>query len=485
MAFNFATVTSFYLLVLLLHVIMQSHNPVCLHFNRSIEVFHPDQKLGLRLSPMLEILSIATNSYIAKIDDLLVGSEPHNRVQVGDRITGVNGELLDEKTELNIEYFTQTIKDLVVPYSIEIAFAPRKVPSLDKDTKSYPALSSAITNLHVRLVDHVDAFLSTDHHFNITGVASVEVQAKQDIFSCQFRPIVVANPLSACTTITTQPGSSGRIEESYVLATRGVCTFEAKIENVIRGGGAGVIIVNTDDNTFAIPASPDRGQKQWHEHITLPSIMVSKSDGSNLIERLVGSLQSTSTATANGFSVRGHELGVSAIAQMSPPSFCDKSAETSSSVPTIEERMNSQLYFTRGSGKSKDLSRNKTRSASIDERRGSIAKEQKKLTTNSKNREENPPHASRLDSTISLMTRTDGEHENKIGNEDQLVDMNKQFESEYNRLKAMPKAVFKDSRKRDTIFRHIKASFEFSDEQLSMFKALLYGDKLSKEHQEL
>ena len=67
-------------------------------------------------------------------------------------------------------------------------------------------------------------------------------------------------------------------EGAYVVAKRGGCSFSVKGAVVEEIGGAGLIIVNGDDRRVEMPIDPTL----LSHSLTIPVVMVSKSDGTSI-----------------------------------------------------------------------------------------------------------------------------------------------------------------------------------------------------------
>ena len=93
---------------------------LCVHVNQTIRVkSEEDRRLGLQLTPSLEIISIADDSLIARHASLSAGG---GEIHVGDRIVGVNEVLFEEDMHRTIDHFTRVISSLQPPYTIQFEF---------------------------------------------------------------------------------------------------------------------------------------------------------------------------------------------------------------------------------------------------------------------------------------------------------------------------------------------------------------------------
>ena len=410
------------------------------------------------MTPSLEIISIASDSLVARQAPV----DGHGGgIRAGDRVCGINGELFLEKEEQTIDYFTSIISKLNVPYTIQFEFAPRKVET-QKGT-SPPSSSSLLmyrTELRVRLVNHVHSVMSTENNLNITAYMSEDsYDVREEIFTCKYTPIVVASPIDACTSVARMTGSNGRLEGAFVVVSRGICAFEAKIEHLKFAGALGAIVINTDDKVFSIPRPPDRGQRSLHEGINIPVIMVTKSDGDKLLQSIIGDVHNTLTAVSHGFEVRGHEIGQSAEGRMVVKELCDE-IEMQNNKEHIEaerahlDRVRHQMAYSRG----------RMYQEMVRKYSEQVETETKDLSINK---------AKQKSSTVK---------EEVV---ETVVDTNAQFEIEYEKLKALPSSAFKDKRRSNLIYNQLKSTYDFSEDQLQSIYLLIYGDQSSNHRDEL
>ena len=408
---------SFLFSSLVLSVFIGSSCPVlCTTFNRTIEV-RTRQKLGLQLGPDLEILSLSNLSEQYK--SIFSG------IYAGDRIVGINGQFLrDDLGERSIGYFTSTISKITLPYMLHISYANSSQPRNDFDIPP----PSQIYHLIVR---H-----EAESHLNISCVPSVESKRNGSIFSCDQIPLVVAEPLSACGG--SLGSQTGEIKGSYVIVSRGFCTFEAKLDAVKLFGGAGVIVINSDDRTFEIPVErADRRRTLSQRQI--PMVMISKIDGELLLQLLSGASFQHITASSHGFRVRGG-TGNSVVARLMPTLFCERNLQSVDifSKPNI---MNSPLRLSRGN------------KVDIFEPMAPIYEPMDDNDMNSTK--------DRAKTSASFVS-------------DETTGC---FATELTRLKALKSsapAMFRDHRKQTAIFNQISSSFNFDKEQLHEFRRVIF-----------
>lgn len=426
---------------------------LCAHVNQSIEITDEgNRRLGLQLTPSLEIISIDSDSLVAKQAPL---DSAGGGIRIGDRISGINGLLFEDEVERTIDYFISTVSKLKVPYTIEFEFAPRKVQSQISSVSSPSPLYR--TELHVRLVDNIHSVMSAENDLQLTAYMSEDsYDLKHDVFNCEYTPIVVADPMNACTSIARMAGSNGQLKGAFVVVSRGVCAFEAKVEHLKFAGAAGAIVINTDDNVFSIPRPPDRGQQRSHDNINVPIIMITKSDGEQMLKKIIGDVHNTLSATSLGFEFRGHENGIAAVGKMLVSSVCNTIEEDKKSEEREEER--------------RHLDQIRHRMQFARERRfqqqQNKGKKNEVLDSSNKN-------------TLLTGTNEDLAKSIKPAEREVLettVDSETQFEVEYNKLKSLPPSVFKDSRRRNLLFSQIQATFSFSVEQIQSIRTLMFGD---------
>ena len=430
---------------------------LCVHVNQSIEITSEEnRRLGLQLTPSLEIISIAIDSLVAKQASL---DATGGGIRVGDRISGINGVLLDDKQEQTIDYFTSTISKLEVPYTIEFEFAPRKIQSQSSTTMSSSSSSLSLykMELHVRLVNNIHSVVSKENDLHITAYMSEDTyDVKQDVFDCKYTPMIVADPMNACASVVRMAGSNGQLEGAFAVVSRGICAFEAKVEHAKFAGASGVIVINQDDNVFSIPKPPDRGQQRSHNNINIPIIMVTKSDGELLLEKIIGNVHNTLSATSHGFEVRGHEIGNTAEGKMLVKSVCDDIEESENIVEKEEER--------------KHIQKVRHRFQFSRERR--FVQQEIGETTNNADEQQA--------SIIASSTKSEITKPVEVIAEGAVVDYDEQFELEYNKLKALPPAVFKNARKSKMLFNQIQATFKFNMDQMQSIRSLLFPEESNR-----
>ena len=163
------------LLVGLFLILLRRWRVLCVHVNQTIRVkSEEDRRLGLQLTPSLEIISIADDSLIARHASLSAGG---GGIQVGDRIVGVNEVLFEEGKHRTIDHFTRVISGLQPPYTIQFESAHRKATQpqgSDQSSSATLSLSPYLTQLHVRLVNHIHSVTSAENDLNITAFMSEE-----------------------------------------------------------------------------------------------------------------------------------------------------------------------------------------------------------------------------------------------------------------------------------------------------------------------
>ncbi|MCA1618541.1 MAG: hypothetical protein LC795_04350 [Acidobacteria bacterium] len=123
----------------------------------------------------------------------------------------------------------------------------------------------------------------------------------------------MASPADGCTALTNPAAVSGRV----ALIDRGTCNFVVKVRNAQNAGAVGVIVAN---NVTGAPIQMGGGDST----ITIPSLMVSLTDGSTLKSQLTAGLNAT--LLLDNFAPAGVD------AQGRPLMFAPSSFESGSSV---------------------------------------------------------------------------------------------------------------------------------------------------------
>lgn len=282
----------------------------------TIDVMDKDESLGLHLSLTLEILSLE-----------LRRSKSTAGLKPGDRIVGVNGVIFTN-AEMNIQHFTTILSDVNAPYTIQIEYVNSSLPRVRGASVETPL--EAI--LEVR-------FTTTFPTMFINTTISVASVHNLSIFSCVERPIVVAYPISGCAKVDGVLGA-------YVLVSRGVCPFEAKFQNVLLSGGAGVIVINSDDTSFMIPMAETKEMASIRRS-DVPLVMITKSDGNSLVSSLLHGVSVDNGDLPIGYKKRG-SVSNTASGILSPRAKCGKIKDTSISSVAVTTRQNKELQNNRG-----------------------------------------------------------------------------------------------------------------------------------------
>ena len=284
----------------------------------TIDVIDKEEGLGLHLSLTLEIMSLE-----------LRRSKSTAGLKPGDRIVGVNNVLFTS-AEMNIQHFTSTLSDVNAPYTIQIeyasSFSPREV-SIETPLEAV---------LEVR-------FRTTFPTMFVNTTISVESVHNLSIFSCTERPVVVAEPISACRMIR---GLNGEVRGAYVLVSRGSCLFEAKFQNVLTAGGAGIIVINSDETSFMIPMTETREMASFRRS-DAPLVMITKSDGNSLVSSLLHGVAIDYGDLPMGYKKRG-SVSNTAFGTLSPKAKCGKMRDASISSVAVTTRQNKELQNNRG-----------------------------------------------------------------------------------------------------------------------------------------
>jgi PA domain len=279
-------------------------------FNMTIEIRSAQEKIGLNLNPDLEIVSFAKD-------------KAHSGLLPGDRLVGING-IPFTNSERNIKFFTSTLSEISLPYTLNFEYAKGSVRTLNTHVTD----DNFVSDLTIRASSFTLSFNST-----ISG----ENKQNLTVFSCEPRRIVVAHPPTACGPIR---GQNGDIKGAYVLVLRGVCLFEVKLESAILGGAEGVIVVNSDDGTFSIPLAEPSGSKGLSRTKQIPLVMISKKDGNLLMSYLIPGIENADPSLM-GYTGRGPARS-SALATLAPKQSClPRSAHQADS--TALERKNAKL----------------------------------------------------------------------------------------------------------------------------------------------
>jgi PA domain len=99
--------------------------------------------------------------------------------------------------------------------------------------------------------------------------------------------VVQANPTNGCSALTNGSAISGHI----ALIDRGSCNFDAKVQNAQNAGAVGVIVVNNVSSPLVIEMGG--ATSSIDVTITIPTLMVSLSDGATLKGQLGSGLNAT------------------------------------------------------------------------------------------------------------------------------------------------------------------------------------------------
>ena len=101
-------------------------------------------------------------------------------------------------------------------------------------------------------------------------------------------PIAVASPRSGCEF----PGP-GSLTGKAVLVQRGMCSFETKAGNMQQAGAVAVVVIN-NDGTAAFQMPP--GGAHGRAPVTIPAAMVSRRDGTALLDAIEREMREASIA---------------------------------------------------------------------------------------------------------------------------------------------------------------------------------------------
>ncbi len=99
-------------------------------------------------------------------------------------------------------------------------------------------------------------------------------------------PVVDAATATPTNPLGCDPFPADTFKDSIALISRGVCAFSAKIDNAKAAGAKGVIVVQNNDGQPTSMSNPG---------VTIPSVMITKADGSKIATALVGSAGKTAT----------------------------------------------------------------------------------------------------------------------------------------------------------------------------------------------
>lgn len=310
--------------LLLFFLLLFCTSTACWSFNHTVEITNANEKLGLQLSSGLEILSVHRQT---------VG------LRSGDRIVGINGVPLSD-SERNVKFFTSAIAKIAFPYTIQFEFAAASVPRKVISQRSPDDDRMHISELIVR---------TRDTTLSMNSTMSEESRQDLKVFSCAPRLLVVAHPLTACGAIK---GVNGAINNSYVLVSRGVCPFEAKLSSALLSGAAGIVVVNSEDSAFAIPLDGASKRRSLTRREPMVMVMVSKRDGDALVSLLLqgagGLMGDVSESVIAG--KRRSATSVAAMATLAPRDSCvpSKGAPAAAAAAAAALQRNSALHSSRG-----------------------------------------------------------------------------------------------------------------------------------------
>ena len=218
---------------------------------------HNPKPLGCVLSNDLVVLSFETNR---EGDHPWLFSEAG--VREGDRIVAVDGLAVSQLSDA---------KGLIRT-SMKLTFKEREGDlGGERDKQLHESYEESIKR-HIKY-EHNDGHIDLmDGHLVLSSVVVTVAEFSATTKDCFPRKIVLAEPADFCFPSSSghrgggfgggsdndESGGNGKLfQDSFVLVTRGGCSFAQKSLNVFELGGTGVIVINHEkDKRLVMPTDP-------------------------------------------------------------------------------------------------------------------------------------------------------------------------------------------------------------------------------------
>ena len=198
--------------------------------------------------------------------------------RIGDFLSEVNGVDITR-------YSLKELNDLFQPHALYPPFnLSFRSPSQEDTHNTSSPLKSQVPSAALYVLEGADDASFFSHQETSSSPITISVAEFSSPLFCGYRSLMLASPIDVCS-LSRQQVSSRVYSNKFVLAYRGTCSFHAKALNVMSAGGAGLIVINSQNNHFVIKSVDLFDPRAVFQNLSIPVVMIGSTDGDALILR--------------------------------------------------------------------------------------------------------------------------------------------------------------------------------------------------------